>query len=47
MYYARSTLYVIGMFHLCNMYQILLSVEPNQTFPEPNLNMARKKLKGT
>ena len=28
-YYVRSTLYVIGMFHVCNRNHILLIVEPN------------------
>ena len=31
MYYVRSTLNVIGMFHVCNGNQILLIVEPYQT----------------
>ena len=31
MYYVCSSLYVIGMLHVCNRKQILLIVNPNQT----------------
>ena len=45
-YHGRSTLYVNSKFYVCNRNQVLLMVEPNQTYFKPNLIMATEKGKG-